>query len=54
MTVSSTRGLDLMTQRGPLELYNPNHKSIVFTVPAGTNFIVYFFELVKVNSTIWL
>ena len=25
MTASNTRGLDLMTQRGPLEPYTPNH-----------------------------
>lgn len=51
MTASNTRGLDLMTQRGPLEPYIPNHLCIVSTITIRTNLIVYFFEQVKVNST---
>lgn len=51
MTASNTRGLDLMTQRGPLEPYTPNDQCITFTITIGPNLIVYFFEQVKVNST---
>lgn len=45
MTASNTRGLDLMTQRGP------NHLCIVSAITVGSNLIVYFSEQVKVNST---
>lgn len=48
MTASNTRGLDLMTQRGPLE---PNHLCIVYAITVGSNLIVYFLEQAKINST---
>lgn len=51
MTASNTRGLDLMTQRGPLEPYTPNHLWIVSAITIGSNLIVYFLEQVKLNST---
>lgn len=49
LAASNTRGLDLMTQRGPFEPCALNYQCTSSTV--GPNLIVYFFEQVKVNST---